>query len=253
MLIYGHRGARGEAPENTLAGFRRALAAGVTRVELDLRLSRDGELVVIHDESVARTTGARGLVEHLSAAELARLDARRGGPDCADPQPVPTIARVLEEFPELQHLQLEAKPVGAAQRALMADRLAALFRDYDLGERAVVTSFDRELLAALHALAPALPLGLVSDRSRPDPLPTATTLGARVVVLHWKLCSEQRVRAAHALGLQVSAWTVNDDVRVRRLHQLGVDSLVTDYPTRVAALARSLTDAAAQRFSREAS
>lgn len=253
MLIYGHRGARGEAPENTLAGFRRALEAGVTRVELDLRLARDGELVVIHDESVARTTGARGLVEHLSAAELARLDARRAGPDCADPQPVPTIARVLEEFPGLQHLQLEAKPVGAAQRALMAERLAALFRDFDLGERAVVTSFDRELLAALHALEPGIPLGLVSDRSRPDPLPVAMALGARLVVLHWKLCSEQRVRAAHALGLQVSAWTVNDDVRVRRLHQLGLDSLVTDYPTRVAALARSLTAPAAQRSSREAS
>lgn len=253
MLIYGHRGARGEAPENTLAGFRRALEAGVTRVELDLRLARDGELVVIHDESVARTTGARGLVEHLSATELARLDARRAGPDCADQQPVPTIARVLEEFPGLQHLQLEAKPVGAAQRALMAERLAALFRDFDLGERAVVTSFDRELLAALHALEPGIPLGLVSDRSRPDPLPAALALGAQLVVLHWKLCSEQRVRAAHALGLQVSAWTVNDDVRVRRLHQLGLDSLVTDYPTRVAALARSLTAPAAQRSSREAS
>ncbi|MBP9035335.1 MAG: glycerophosphodiester phosphodiesterase, partial [Pseudomonadales bacterium] len=131
MLIYGHRGARGEAPENTLAGFHRALAAGASRVELDLRLSSDGELVVIHDETVNRTTDGRGLVAHKSVAELARLDARRAGPDWPDPQSVPGIARVLEEFPELEHLQLEAKPVDAASRGLMAGRLVALFRDFD--------------------------------------------------------------------------------------------------------------------------
>ncbi len=90
MLIYGHRGARGEAPENTLAGFHRALAAGASRVELDLRLSSDEELVVIHDETVNRTTDGRGLVAHKSVAELARLDARRAGPDWPDPQSVPT-------------------------------------------------------------------------------------------------------------------------------------------------------------------
>ena len=108
-------------------------------MDLDLRLSSDEQLVVIHDETVSRTTDGRGLVAHRSVAELARLDARRAGPAWPDPQPVPTIARVLEEFPELQHLQLEAKPVDAGSRALMAGRLAALFRDFDLHERATVT------------------------------------------------------------------------------------------------------------------
>ncbi|MCB1632181.1 MAG: glycerophosphodiester phosphodiesterase [Pseudomonadales bacterium] len=249
MLIYGHRGARGEAPENTLAGFRRAIDVGVTRVELDLRLSRDGELVVIHDESLSRTTGARGLVEHLSVAELMRLDARHGGPDWPDPQPVPTIARVLEEFPELEHLQLEIKPVAAPERTRMVDRLVALFRDFDLQQRATVTSFDRELLLALRDNAPQVPIGLVSDRSRPEPLGLAQALGAGLLVLHWKLCVEKRLRAAHALGMQVSAWTVNDEARVRQLYQLGVDSVVTDYPARIAAFVRALTEASVQRSS----
>lgn len=249
MLIYGHRGARGEAPENTLAGFRRAIDVGVTRVELDLRLSRDGELVVIHDENVSRTTGARGLVEHLSVAELMHLDARQGGPDWPEPQPVPTMVRVLEEFPELEHLQLEVKPVAAPERARMVERLVALFRDFDLRHRATVTSFDRELLLALRDSAPQVPIGLVSDRGRPEPLELARALGARLLVLHWKLCVEKRLRAAHTLGMQVSAWTVNDEVRVRQLYQLGVDSVVTDYPTRIAAFMRTRPEASVQRSS----
>lgn len=253
MLIYGHRGARGEAPENTLAGFHRAIAAGAPRVELDLRLSSDEELVVIHDETVNRTTDGRGLVAHKSVAELARLDARRAGPAWPDPQPVPTIARVLEEFPELEHLQLEAKPVDAASRTLMAGRLAALFRDFDLHARATVTSFDRELLRAVRAADARIALGLVTDRTRPEPLKTALALDARLLVLHWKLCTARRVQAAQEAGLQVSAWTVNDDAEARRLHALGIDSIVTDFPTRMIALLHGLVAAGAQRRSRVAS
>jgi glycerophosphoryl diester phosphodiesterase len=253
MLIYGHRGARGEAPENTLAGFHRAIAAGAPRVELDLRLSSDEELVVIHDETVNRTTDGRGLVAHKSVAELARLDARRTGPAWPDPQPVPTIARVLEEFPELEHLQLEAKPVDAASRTLMAERLAALFRDFDLHARATVTSFDRELLRAVRAADARIALGLVTDRTRPEPLKTALALDARLLVLHWKLCTARRVQAAQEAGLQVSAWTVNDDAEARRLHALGIDSIVSDFPTRMIALLHGLVAAGAQRRSRVAS
>jgi glycerophosphoryl diester phosphodiesterase len=244
VLIYGHRGARAEAPENTLAGFRRSIDAGAPRVELDLRLSRDAELVVIHDETVNRTTDGRGLVAHKSAAELAGLDARRGGADWPDPQPVPTIARVLEEFPELAHLQLEAKPVDAGNRALMAARLAALYRDFALYERATVTSFDTGLLRAVGAADPRIPLGLVTDRTRPDPLKTARALGVRLLVLHWKLCTARRVDAAHEAGLDVSAWTVNEDAELRRLYALGVDSAVTDHPTRMVALLRRLLSGA---------
>lgn len=247
MLIYGHRGARGEAPENTLAGFRRAFEAGIRRVELDLRLSRDGTLVVMHDETVNRTTGGRGLVSHLSVAELAALDARRNAPPWPDPQPVPTIMQVLEGFPQFVHLQLEVKPVDANERSLMAEKLLALFDDFELGSRVTVTSFDHAFLATLGELEPRIPLGLVADRARPEPLRIAARLDAHMLVLHWKLCSPRRVRAAHEAGLHVSAWTVNDDAEVRRLHQLGVDSLITDYPTRIAALLGSLQQGPDQR------
>ena len=243
MLIYGHRGARGEAPENTLAGFHRAISAGVSRVELDLRLSRDGQLVVIHDDTVNRTTNGRGAVAHLTAAELARLDARRGAPDCATPQPIPTIARVLEEFPQIVHFQLEAKPVSAIQRTFMAERLAQLFAQFQLYQRATVTSFDAHLLRELGASDARVPRGLVTDRTRPDPMSLALELGVGMLVLHWKLCTPARIATAHAGGIRVSAWTVNEEKVVRRLHGHGIDSVVTDYPTRMMALSLSLQDA----------
>jgi glycerophosphoryl diester phosphodiesterase len=240
MLVYGHRGARGEAPENTLASFHRAVEAGVNGVELDLRLSRDGQLVVIHDDTVNRTTGARGLVVHFDADELARLDARRNGPPCAFSQPIPTIERVLEEFPSIGHFQLEAKPINSEVRPLMAERLAQLFHEFALYQRATVTSFDPGLLDAVRQRDPAIPLGLVSDRTRPEPLGIAERLGAKLLILHWKKCTRERIDAAHAAGLSVSAWTVNDDSEAVRLLYDGVDSIVTDFPTRIIALIQGL-------------
>ncbi len=107
-LLYGHRGARGEAPENTLASFQRCLAQGVTRCELDLHLSRDGQLMVIHDPTLRRTTGRRGKVSHYDAAELQHMDARHGGPSWPQPCPIPTLAELFEQC-AFEHWQLEVE------------------------------------------------------------------------------------------------------------------------------------------------
>ena len=104
-LIYGHRGAKGEAPENTLASFQQCLTHGVTRCELDLHLSRDGELMVIHDPTLNRSTGRRGKVVEHEAAELVGYDARQGGPGWKIPCPIPTLAALFEQCP-FEHWQL---------------------------------------------------------------------------------------------------------------------------------------------------
>jgi glycerophosphoryl diester phosphodiesterase len=235
MLIYGHRGAAGEAPENTLPGFLCALAAGVRRVELDLHLSRDGELVVIHDASLRRTTGKRGRVAEFSAAELAVLDARRGGPGWPERVGVPALGDVLAVCPAMEHFQLECKPASAAERVRVAMRLSRLFREHSLYRRATVTSFDAALLRQVGVTDPRIALGLITDRSRPDPVATALALGAGLLALDHRLCSKARIRAAQAAGLEVSAWTVNSLPRARELRERGIDSLITDYPSRLAA------------------
>jgi glycerophosphoryl diester phosphodiesterase len=93
--IYGHRGAKGEAPENTLVSFQKCLESGVNRCELDLHLSRDGQLMVIHDPSLKRTTGHRGKVIEHDAAELVAYDARKGGPGWVHPCPIPRLEELF--------------------------------------------------------------------------------------------------------------------------------------------------------------
>ena len=111
MIVYGHRGAAGEAPENTIAGALHAVERGIRRLEIDLHLSKDHQLVVIHDDRLKRTAGVRGKVAEYSAAELARLDARASGPPWPSKRNtgVPTLTALVEALPQIRHWQLELK------------------------------------------------------------------------------------------------------------------------------------------------
>ncbi len=121
-LIYGHRGAKGEAPESTLASFQRCLEHGVNRCELDLHLSRDGELMVIHDPTLKRTTGRRGKVAEHDAATLATYDARKGGPGWVRPTPIPRLEELFEKCP-FEHWQLEVKSASRERAARTVTRI----------------------------------------------------------------------------------------------------------------------------------
>ena len=125
-LIYGHRGARAEAPENTLPSFQKALDAGVTRVELDLHLSADQQLMVIHDPTLKRTTGLRGKVAQHTAAELTRMDARLGLPGWPTPCPIPTLEQLLQACPQIEHYQLEVKSGSERQSRIVLNAIMAL-------------------------------------------------------------------------------------------------------------------------------
>lgn len=229
-LIYGHRGARAEAPENTLPSFRKALDAGVTRVELDLHLSADQQLVVIHDPTLKRTTGLRGKVAQHTAAELSRIDARLGLPGWQTDCPIPTLEDLLQQCPEIEHYQLEVKSGSERQSRIVLDAVAALTERYKLHDKAVVTSSSRTLLRYARRSEFLLPTGLVEEYGLLDPVKSARRYSCDYLILNWKLCSQQRLRAAQAAGLHVSVWTVNDPELMRRLADMGVDSLITDKP-----------------------
>jgi glycerophosphoryl diester phosphodiesterase len=228
-LIYGHRGAKGEAPENTLASFQQCLKHGVTRCELDLHLSRDGELMVIHDTTLKRTTGRRGKVVEHEAAELVGYDARHGGPDWKTPCPIPTLASLFEQCP-FEHWQLEVKSASRVRAARIALAIQALAERFAISERITVTSSSREVLRALKRLAPELSRGLVAEYDWLDPLKVAAHHGCSMLALNWTLCTPERLAKAQKAGLHVSVWTVNDAALMRRLADFGVDSIITDFP-----------------------
>ena len=228
-LIYGHRGARGEAPENTLASFQLCLQSGVTRCELDLHLSKDGQLMVIHDATLKRTTGRRGKVSQHTAEQLMQIDARHNAPPWKTPCPIPSLEQLFSLCP-FEHWQLEVKEASRTRAAHIVKAIDELSARFSLQDKIIITSSSRTVLRAAQRLAPHLARGLVAEYAWLDPIKVALRYQCQMLVLDWPLCTEQRLAKAQQAGLHVSVWTVNEPTLMRRLAECGADSLITDFP-----------------------
>jgi len=240
MHVYGHRGAAGEAPENTLGGFRHAWERGVRRFELDVQLAADDRLVVVHDARLHRTTGHRALVASLGSAELSALDARRNAPPWPRREGVPTLESVMRALPRTESWQIEIKRPARTDRlqptiAALHDVLTRL----RARSRVVVTSSDIEVLDCARRLMPRVSRGYVSTKM--DPLPTAEKLGCRMVAANLYTCTPALRLGAWRRGIEVSVWTVNDPATIRNLHRMRVHSIITDYPSMALPLVGQLT------------
>src|SRR5262245_36831232 len=168
MLVVGHRGASGRAPENTLASFEQAIAIGVDAIELDVHLSRDGHLVVIHDQNLARTTNGRGLVHEHRLAELQALDAGSWFDAAFAGERIPAFEEVLERIGRRVPLQIEIK----GRTGGVTEATIAALKVHGLLATSMVTSFHLDLLPRVRALVPAVQIGaLVWGRSRIDGRP----------------------------------------------------------------------------------
>lgn len=227
--IYGHRGAKGVAPENTLPSFQACLDAGVTRCELDLRLSRDEQPVVIHDANLKRLAGSKDRVKDRTADELARYDIRHGGPAWPTPCFVPTLAEVITSCP-FEHWQLEIKSLSRKRAVILIQVVSRLCAQHGLNDKVVLTSSSHTVLRTAMQQAPHLRRGLVAEYAWLDPVKTAQRFQCSLLALNWSLCIEKRIRQAQEVGLHVSAWTVNDPSLMQQLVDYGVDSIITDFP-----------------------
>jgi len=229
MLIYGHRGAKGIAPENTLASFQHCLDAGVTRCELDVQLSLDDELIVFHDDNLKRLTGRKGKVKNKTAAELQDYEVRDATISWPDACPIPTLAELFQCC-AFDHWQLEIKPLSRKKSVVAIQAIARLIEQFQLQEMVTITSSSSHVLKAALEHAPDISRGLVAEYGWLDPIKTAVRYQCSLLALNWTLCTEQRTNKAKAAGLHISVWTVNEPKLMLRLAQYGVDSLITDFP-----------------------
>jgi glycerophosphoryl diester phosphodiesterase len=218
VIITGHRGALGTEPENTLRSFRRAVADGCDEIELDLRVSADGELVIMHDAAVDRTTSGSGEVAALTLAELRALDAGLG-------EQVPTWAETVAAI----DVRFQAEVKAEAAVPLLAQSLKS---DPSLAARTLVTSFHPEILLAVRAAFPDVTTGHIFGRT-PELADVITR--TRAAEAPWSLCgiaglTPEAVDALHAAGLQVTAWPVPDPTTLAQAIALGVDGITTDNP-----------------------
>ncbi len=231
MFVYGHRGAAGEAPENTLAGFRHAMRQGIRHFEMDLRCAKGGEIVVVHDARLSRTHLSRSSVHHSTSEQLAEQVSKSDRYLWQDSTGIPTLHAVVQQCRGAAHFQFEVKTGQLGDHEVFCERLAGFIREARLKRRCTITSGDPELLRTMRQVDPAVSLGLVAEAPKPNPVKLAVKLGCDTLVLSHELVKHKRVDRAHQAGLLVSCWTVNSLEVVARLFHLGVDSVITDYPT----------------------
>ncbi|MFD3539215.1 glycerophosphodiester phosphodiesterase [Streptomyces sp. NPDC058662] len=215
FLTIGHRGVMGVEPENTLRSYLRAERSGMDVIALDLRLSKDGALVALHDPEVDRTTDGSGAVADLTLAELRELDAGQG-------ERVP----LFEEALDAVRTPFQATVGDAAAAGVLAE----LILRRDLVSRVEVASFDEAVLAGAARTVPGLRTTLYASPHGDDIADRALAAGAAAVALDIRRLTLETVEAAHAAGLRVTGWTVNTLDQLRLARALGLDGAVTDHP-----------------------
>lgn len=215
MLKIGHRGAPYLATENTIPSFRKALELGADGIELDVHLCASGELVVFHDFAVNRLTQGQGEVRDLSLAELRALPFKTSGN-------ISTLEEVLDALGKEIYYFVELKPASAILPAV-----ALLERYKEAGWRhLILISFQHEILKH----APSFPVGATFEALREGDVQAARAMNAQMVLPAHGALTKAQVDEAHALGLQVIPWTVNDPADIARMKALGVDGMMSDYP-----------------------
>ncbi|WP_211748570.1 glycerophosphodiester phosphodiesterase [Paenibacillus sp. Marseille-Q4541] len=234
-LIIAHRGAKGEAPENTIAAFELALEQGCDAFELDIHLSQDGEIMVIHDDTVNRTTNGEGKVKDMTFSELRMLDAGQWFDSSYEGQVIPTLKEVFDLAPD--HLIINVEIKGGISEGV-EEKLLALLEDYDMFERVVVSSFHFDSLRTLESLNPEVKTGLLYTQNFacPKQLPEAAGVNAYSLHPYFIQLEEGDYDSVQQEGVQIFAWTVNEVVDMQKLLEIGIDGIITDYPGRLKTL-----------------
>jgi glycerophosphoryl diester phosphodiesterase len=244
VLTVAHRGASGDAPENTMAAFKLAAELGADAIELDVHLSADHELFCCHDFTVDRTSNGSGELFKLSSAELKRLDAgakfaeKHGGKYAGESFPL--LSEVFEELPKSKMIYLEVK-MAQEYDGIMQKKLMDMLRKYDRVNNVLLISFHHPVLNDLLKLEPSLKVGLLYSTPLVQGYRYAENFVQRAASLNpsYKWLSEEDCRETLSHGLQVNPWTIDNPDDMRKLIDLGVTSITTNYPARMAELKRS--------------
>ncbi|WP_019003971.1 glycerophosphodiester phosphodiesterase [Cohnella laeviribosi] len=236
VLNIAHRGASGHAPENTMAAFERCIELGATAIETDVQMTSDGSLVLIHDESLARTAGSPKLVKDVTLEELQRLDAGSWFDPAFRGERVPTLRELLELVkPYSLLLNLELKN-GVVPYPGLEEAVVEEVRRFGMSDRVILSSFNHYSLVKCKRLAPEVRTGILYMEGLYEPWDYASRIGAEALhAYHYAVLPEWVAQAAER-GIAYHPFTVNEPAEMRRLLAAGVSGIITDYPDRLAEL-----------------
>ena len=247
FLVIAHRGGRSLGPEGTLYTFRKAVDLGVDVLEMDVRSTADGQLVILHDEALTRTTGTAGLIKNVTLSEVKKLDAAyRWTMDNGRSFPlrntgirIPTVTEVFQAFSKTKMI-MEIKDY----RSDAVQSLCRLIREHQMSEKVIVASFETDSLVKFRSLCPQVvtsapateaTLFYILQRLYLEAVysPEALVLQVPEALQDLPIVTRRFIEAAHARNMRVQVWTVNDRASMKRLLDLGVDGIMTDYPQRL--------------------
>ena len=238
--IYAHRGASGYAPENTLEAFELAARMGADGVELDVHMTRDGELVVAHDEELSRVSNGFGFIRDMTVAELKKLRFNKVHPEYANAT-IPTLREVYEllkptgleintelKTSHIRYEHIEEKCILLADEMGMTDRI--LYSSFNSASLLLLKHMDSRARVGLLRT----PVGKLNNRKVVDPWNLAHLVGIDAIHPHFsELLKYQEADKAHAMGMAVNVWTVNDKADILKSLEAGADALIGDYPDRM--------------------
>lgn len=229
MRIIGHRGARGEAPENTLGGFQYIHDLGIRAVEFDVRQLKDHELIIMHDDNMLRTTGIDQALYQLNSTQLDTYNQAHIWLDW-EKQSTPTLRQALQIMQDFEHLEVEVKAVQTqAEAERLTQHLTQQLRGF--GRTAVITSFDLKILQALQDQHSTFKRGLlIEDDIQHLALEQALKYDCCQIGWMNQLATDDLLKATQQANLDISVWTVNDIERAKHLRDCGIDGLITDFP-----------------------
>lgn len=222
--IIAHRGASGEAPENTMKAFNLAVTQGADGIEMDIRRCKSGEMVVIHDATLERTTGRKGVVKDYTLEQLKALDA-------GDGETIPDLTYVINRFRGRIRLFLELKEDVCAMT--VAEMVSLYCEEQHCGyEDLVIISGLHSALAMVHRFNPQIYIGANLSTPSQKLQDIITYTGAKYLLPDVKLLTPTLIEAAGEARISLIPWTVNDKAQKARLEQMGISSIITDYPSR---------------------
>ncbi len=231
--IFAHRGFSGKYPENTMLAFEKAVEIGVDGIELDVHLTKDNELVIIHDEDIRRTCDGEGLVKDMTLSELKKFDASATFRGVYGFCGIPTLREYFELVKDTNIITNIELKTGVYEYRTIEQRVIDMIREFGLEEKIILSSFNHFTIMRCKDIAPEIKRGFLSGDWLVDF--GKYTSEKDVHCCHpWHITlSEENVEEMHNAGCEINTWTVNEYEDIVRLADMGVDSLIGNFPDRM--------------------
>jgi glycerophosphoryl diester phosphodiesterase len=240
-LIFAHRGYSAAFPENTMLAFMEAVKAGAEGVELDVQMTKDGEIVVIHDEKVDRTTGAKGLVKDFSAADIRKLDAGYLHKSLGRKEHIPFLEEVFEWMSGNSLICNVELKTGLFPYKGIEEKIIGMVRQYGLQERIILSSFNHYSLVHAASLAPEIETAPILAEGLYMPWVYAGSIRARGFHPHYRAAKDEIIKKSLNENIAVRPYTVNKESEMERLINAGCTAIITDHPKKAAEVRNGIT------------